>query len=227
MSTQPTVVVIEDDDAIADLVDAYLREAGFRPLLAATGERGLELISQHGPACVICDLGLPGIDGTEVCRTVRAANNGTAIVMLTARSSEDDRITGLELGADDYVTKPFSPRELVARVKAVLRRLDEQRSTGAPTRVEVDGIVIDLSARTVLVDGADVGLAAKEFDLLAHFCVNRGRALTRGQLLSSVWGEEWEGDERTVDTHVRQLRKKVGDGLPLVTVWGVGYRFGA
>jgi DNA-binding response OmpR family regulator len=219
-----TVVVVEDDPSIADLLDLYLREAGFRVLLAPSGERGLELVGQHVPALVVLDIGLPGIDGLEVCRRVRAASD-LPILFLTARDSEVDRIVGLELGADDYVTKPFSPREVVARVKAILRR-GEPRPTGSGPIAVGEGIEVDVARREARVDGAPVALATREFDLLAFLADHLGLALSRQQLLDGVWGPDWYGDERTVDVHVRQLRKKLGDGLPLATVWGVGYRLG-
>jgi DNA-binding response OmpR family regulator len=220
-----TIVVVEDDTNIADLLDAYLREAGFRVLQAGDGERGLELVAQHRPALAVLDVGLPGIDGFEVCRRIRATS-AMPVLFLTARDSEIDRVLGLELGADDYVVKPFSPRELVARVKAILRR-------GAPPppahehRFEIgDGIVLDTARREVTRGGEPVALATKEFDLLAFFARNQGLALTRQQLVDGVWGADWYGDDRTVDVHVRQLRRKVGDDLPLATVWGIGYRLG-
>jgi DNA-binding response OmpR family regulator len=224
VSNEQSVVVIEDDTSIADLVDQYLRSSGFRPLLAATGERGLELVETHRPALVVLDVGLPGIDGFEVCRRIRV-NSDVPVLFLTARDDELDRVLGLEMGADDYVTKPFSPRELVARVKAILRR-GVQRPPDA-VLVEVgDGIVVDLARREARVSGRPAALATKEFDLLAYLAAHLGIALSRQQLLDGVWGTGWYGDERTVDVHVRQLRRKLGDDLPLATVWGVGYRLG-
>jgi DNA-binding response OmpR family regulator len=220
------VVLVEDDPNISDLVDLYLREAGFRVLQAPTGMRGLELVDAHRPALVVLDVGLPDLDGFEVCRRLRARDSAVPVLFLTARDGEIDRVLGLELGADDYVTKPFSPRELVARVKAILRR-------GVPAppaeqhRFDVaDGIVVDAARREVVVHGTAIALATKEFDLLAFFARNAGLALSRQQLIDGVWGADWYGDDRTVDVHVRQLRKKLGDDLPLATVWGVGYRLG-
>ena len=223
---EQTVVIVEDDPSISDLVDLYLRQAGFRVLQAPNGERGLELVHQHHPALVILDIGLPGIDGLEVCRRLRATTS-VPVLFLTARDGELDRIIGLELGADDYVTKPFSPREIVARVKAILRRGATTPTPGDSSTVEIaDGIVIDTKRREVTVAGAPVALATREFDLLAFLARNLGLALGRQQLLDGVWGEGWFGDDRTVDVHVRQLRKKLGDDLPLATVWGIGYRLG-
>lgn len=218
----PPVVVIEDDAHIADLVELYLREGGFRVYQAATGERGLEVIDQRDPALVVLDLGLPGgIDGTEVCRRLRQRRN-LPVIMLTARDDEVDRVLGLELGADDYVTKPFSPRELVARVKAVLRRVDG--SSEPAQQYTVGDIHLDAGRREVRRGSEPVALAAREFDLLHHLVRHRGLVLTRRQLLDGAWGPGWVGDERTVDVHVRQLRRKLGDALPLATVWGIGYR---
>jgi DNA-binding response OmpR family regulator len=223
-ATERTVVVVEDDPSIADLIDMYLRRAGFRVLQAASGERALELIDQQRPAIVLLDIGLPDIDGFEVCRRIRATST-LPVLFLTARDGEIDRVLGLELGADDYVTKPFSPREVVARVKAILRR-------GQPTIADAsvldvgEGIELDLARREVRVQGAPVALATREFDLLAYFARNQGIAMSRQQLIDGVWGADWYGDDRTVDVHVRQLRKKLGDDLPLATVWGIGYRLG-
>jgi len=167
---------------------------------------------------------LPGIDGIEVCRRLRAAESDVGIIMLTARDGEIDRVLGLEMGADDYVTKPFSPREMVARVRAILRRSDGAARTSAPTAFQAGDVTVDVGRREASVAGEPVALAAREFDLLVHLCGNRGLALSRRQLLDGVWGDGWIGDERTVDVHVRQLRKKLGDGFPLTTVWGLGYR---
>ena len=225
MAPEQTVVVVEDDPAIADLLDLYLRPAGYRVLQAPSGERGLELVAQHRPALVVLDIGLPGIDGLEVCRRVRAAGSTLPILFLTARDGEIDRVLGLELGADDYVTKPFSPREVVARVKAILRRGEAASSTSSVVEAG-DGIEVDLPRREVRVGGQPVPLATREFDLLAFMAAHQGQVLSRQQLLDGAWGADWYGDERTVDAHVRQLRRKLGDDLPLATVWGVGYRLG-
>jgi len=219
-----TVVVVEDDPHIADLVDLYLRREGFRVLLAPDGEKGLALFGHEDPWIVILDVGLPGAkDGFEVCREIRA-KSPVPVLFLTARDDEVDRILGLELGADDYLVKPFSPRELVARVRAILRRTRE----GPPPQevVTIEDLEVDLRRREVRRAGAVVPLTTREFDLLAFLATNTGLALSRQQLLDGVWGSDWYGDERTVDVHVAQLRKKLGPELPLATVWGVGYRFG-
>ena len=218
-------MVVEDDPNIADLVELYLRQEGFRVIQAHDGEKGLEAVRNQDPRLVILDVGLPGsVDGLEVCRRLRATGD-LPVLMLTARDGEVDRVLGLELGADDYVTKPFSPRELVARVKAILRRTD------GPPRERPDvllagAVEVDTGRREARVDGEVIPLATREFDLLRFFADNAGLALSRQQLLDGVWGHDWYGDERTVDVHVRQLRKKLGEALPLTTVWGVGYRLG-
>jgi DNA-binding response OmpR family regulator len=219
-----TVVVVEDDPHIADLVDLYLRREGFRVLLAADGEKGLDLFKREEPWIVILDVGLPGHrDGFDVCREIRSRSK-VPVLFLTARDDEVDRILGLELGADDYLVKPFSPRELVARVRAILRRT---REGPAPQEVVTVGDVeVDLRRRETRQGGQAVALTTREFDLLAFLANNLGLALSRQQLLDGVWGTDWYGDERTVDVHVAQLRKKLGSELPLATVWGVGYRFG-
>jgi DNA-binding response OmpR family regulator len=223
---QGTIVVIEDDPNIADLLDMYLRRDGFRVLQASSGEAGLEVAKREHPRLVVVDVGLPErMDGFEVCRTLRSSSD-VPIVILTARDSEIDRVLGLELGADDYVTKPFSPRELVARVRAILRRSEPQPKGGAPRILQVGQVEVDLDRHEVRADGELVTLAAREFDLLAYLAENAGLVLSRRQLLDGVWGLDWAGDDRTVDVHVRQLRKKLGGALPLSTVWGVGYRLG-
>ena len=221
---QATIVVVEDDRHIADLVEMYLRQEGFRVVQAGDGERGLEAARDQQARMVILDVGLPGgVDGLEVCRRLRATGD-VPILMLTARDGEIDRVLGLEMGADDYVTKPFSPRELVARVKAILRRSDGGAVDKAPDVLVAGDVAVDVGRREARVDGRPVPLATREFDLLRHLAENAGLALSRQQILDAVWGPGWYGDQRTVDVHVGQLRKKLGPGLPLATVWGVGYR---
>jgi DNA-binding response OmpR family regulator len=220
-----TIVVIEDDPSIADLVEMYLRREGFRVIQATSGEAGLEATAREAPRLVVVDVGLPDrMDGLEVCRTLRATSD-IPLVILTARDTEIDRVLGLELGADDYVTKPFSPRELVARVKAILRRAEP---APRPNRsvLKVGEVEVDNDRHEARVSGSVIALTAREFDLLAFLAENEGLVLSRRQLLDGVWGPDWVGDDRTVDVHVRQLRKKLGTALPLSTVWGVGYRLG-
>ncbi|MCY3577902.1 MAG: response regulator transcription factor [bacterium] len=221
---EPVVVLVEDDPNIASLVDMYLRQEGYRVYQAADGETGLDRIKQHRPKLVILDIGLSGdLDGIQICRQLRAASD-IPIIMLTARDSEIDRILGLELGADDYVTKPFSPRELVARIWAVLRRTDSAAHVALPPVLDIGDIEVDVARREVRLSGDPVSITAREFDLLQYLAENQGLALSRRQLLDGVWGYDWVGDERTVDVHVLQLRKKLGDALNLATVRGVGYR---
>ncbi len=218
-----TVLVVEDDEAIAGLVALYLQRAGFGVLHADDGETALALWRRDHPRLVVVDIGLPGAtDGLDLCRRLRA-EGGTPVIFLTARSDEVDRVLGLELGADDYLTKPFSPRELVARVKAVLRR------TGLPaaspvTELAGGAIQIDPARREVRVGGEPVELTTREFNLLVALGDHRGIVLSRTQLLELAWGADWYGDERTVDVHVAQLRKKLGTALDLATLRGVGYR---
>ncbi len=217
-------MVVEDDRHIADLVELYLRQEGFRVVQATDGQRGLDAVRDQRPRMVILDVGLPAVDGLEVCRRLRA-DSDVPILMLTARDGEIDRVLGLEMGADDYVAKPFSPRELVARVRAILRRAEGSRGD-VPGVLPAGDVEVDVGRREARVDGAVVALATREFDLLRYLAENAGLALTRQQILDAVWGADWYGDERTIDVHVGQLRKKLGPGLPLATVWGVGYRLG-
>jgi DNA-binding response OmpR family regulator len=221
-----TILVVDDEANIADLVEMYLRKEGFRVLKAGTGEDGLAAAKRERPRLVVLDVGLPGIDGLEVCRRLQAdaslGGGSVPVIFLTARDGEIDRILGLEMGADDYLTKPFSPRELVARVKAILRR--SESSAPAPEVIEVGGAVIDLGRREVRAHGAVVDCTGKEFELLRYLAENGGRALSRQQILDGVWGYGWYGDARTVDVHVAQVRKKLGDAVAITTVRGVGYR---
>ena len=224
-SDHGTIVVVEDDVHIADLLDMTLRQAGYRVIQATTGEAGLAAVERERPRLVILDVGLPGdMDGLDVCMKIRAKST-TPVLFLTARDGEVDRILGLEMGADDYVTKPFSPRELIARVKAILRRLDSTAPKETrPETIALGPIEVDMARREVRMNDTSVSLATREFDLLAYFASNQGLVLSRQQLLDGVWGAGWFGDERTVDVHVRQLRKKLGDDFALKTVFGVGYR---
>lgn len=222
MATQGRVLLIEDEESIAGMLRGFFERAGFRLIHAATGEEGLARLAEQDPKVVLLDLNLPGIDGVEVCRRIRATGSEVPVIMLTARDSEIDKVVGLELGADDYVTKPFSPRELLARVKAVLRRSEERSSP--PRSIAIQEFEIDSGRRQVVTpDGATVRPTAKEFDLLWYLAENQGLVLSRAQILSAVWGYDYFGETRTVDVHIRQLRKKL-DGIPIETVWGVGYR---
>lgn len=218
-----SILLVEDEENIAEMLRGFFERDGFRVFHAFTGEEALERLRSREVDAVLLDLNLPGMDGVDVCRRIRRMSD-VPLIMLTARDSEIDKVVGLELGADDYVTKPFSPRELLARVKAVMRRSEDRPSERKI--VEVDGFEIDSGRRRVTTpDGMSVEPTAREFDLLWFLAENRGLALSRGQILEAVWGYDWFGESRTVDVHIRQLRKKL-DGLPLATVWGVGYRLG-
>lgn len=215
------IVVIEDESPIADIIRLNLAKAGFGVHVERDGAAGLAAIAKHRPVAVVLDIGLPGLDGVEVCRRLRAAADWTPVLFLTARDDEVDRIVGLELGADDYITKPFSPRELVARVVSVLRRTQGVAS-GDPT-LRVGRIRLDPQQRRVWADDSEVGLTATEFDLLAFLMRRPGRVFSREQLLSEVWGYSSIAGARTVDVHVAQVRGKLGDASPIRTVRGVGY----
>ena len=220
MSTGGTILVVDDEPNIADLVELYLRKEGFRVLKAGTGEDGLAAAKRERPRLVVLDVGLPGIDGLEVCRRLQADGN-VPVIFLTARDGEIDRILGLEMGADDYLTKPFSPRELVARMKAVLRRTDGRSAEDVLTLADV---TLNRDAREVVVEGRSVELTTKEFDLLATLLENPGIVVSRDQLLDRVWGMTYPGGTRTVDVHVAQLRRKLGRPELIRTVRGAGYK---
>ena len=223
---QPTVLVVEDEQDILDLVEYNLAEEGFKVIRAEDGLTALEKVQRERPDAVVLDLMLPGLDGKEVCRRIRQDEDTRHIpvIMLTARADEIDRIVGLELGADDYLTKPFSPRELVLRVKALMRRTRPEPE--APSTLRFPGLTIDPDRHRVEVEGGYVELTATEFKLLHHLASRTGRVQTREMLLDEVWGYPYEGYARTVDTHVRRLRKKLGNQKDRVeTIRGVGYRF--
>ncbi len=222
------ILVIEDDEDILQLLRFTFESAGFEVRTAATGRDGLALLSGFRPDIVLLDLMLPGMSGLDVCKELRRMPDmgDLPIIMLTARGEEVDRIVGLELGADDYIVKPFSPRELVLRVNAVLRRTQGVVENPSHTRLRKDGLVVDTEAHRVEMDGEETQLTATEFKLLVELLKNRGRVRTRDQLLNTVWGYEFEGYARTVDTHVRRLRQKIGDYAEYIeTIRGVGYRF--
>jgi DNA-binding response OmpR family regulator len=220
------VLVVDDDINVRDVLRRYLENAGYRVVLADTGEDALRLAGTVEPDLVVLDLMLPGIDGFEVCRALRR-RGPVPVVMLTARGEEDDRIAGFQWGADDYVAKPFSPRELVLRVASVLRRATAEPATAREELVDGD-LVIDVAARLASRDGTPLSLTSREFDLLEFLVTHAGTAFTRAELLSRVWGWEF-GDQSTVTVHVRRLREKVerDPARPnrIATVWGVGYRY--
>jgi DNA-binding response OmpR family regulator len=215
------VLVVEDEPAIAELHRRYLSQAGYGVHVEAGGRAALDAVRRLRPVLVVLDVGLPDLDGVEVCRQLRSAGDWTPVVFVTARDDEVDRLVGLEMGADDYVTKPFSPRELVARVKAVLRRTQDG---SAPEPLVAGAVRLDPAAREVTVDGTPLTLTLTEFNLLEALLRSRGRVIGRSELLSRAWGHADYGASRTVDVHVAQLRAKLGDACPIETVRGVGYR---
>jgi len=217
------ILVVEDETSIASFVAMYLKNAGFTVRVAGTGADALAKAAADPPSLIVLDLMLPDLDGIDVCRRIRQRSD-IPILMLTARDDDIDKIIGLEVGADDYLTKPFNPRELVARVKSILRRATPERREFESASLEHGALRIDSGRREVTVDGEEIQLAPKEFDLLWELLDHRGLVLTRDQLLERVWGYTFAGDTRTVDVHVRQLRRKLGDASPIVTVWGVGYK---
>jgi DNA-binding response OmpR family regulator len=227
MSTAGAVLVVDDDVLVRDVVGRYLGQAGYQVTVAGDGADALLAAKAAPPDLVVLDLMLPGLSGLEVCKLLRAASP-VPIVMLTALGEEEDRIVGLELGADDYVTKPFSPRELVLRVTSVLRRARSSRPVTQLPPITDDGLLVDVAARRAVLDGHELALTAREFELLAFLIQHPGRAFSRGELLEQVWGWTF-GDHSTVTVHVRRLREKV-EADPTVprriaTVWGVGYRY--
>lgn len=221
MNNKAEILIVEDDRNIAGLVRMYLEREGYRVSHACSGEEALQQAAERPPNMVLLDIGLPGIDGIEVCRRLRTTS-GVAIMMLTARDAEIDRVLGLEIGADDYVTKPFSPREMVARVKAILRRVESRPSGTAP--LTAGAVTIWPDRREIIAAGEPIFLTTKQFDLLSFLIENRGMVMTRGQILSGVWGYDFYGGERTVDAHIRTIRKILGDSIPLITIRGVGYK---
>lgn len=220
MDDRGLVLIAEDERAIADLERLYLTEAGFGVHVERDGDGALAAVERLRPVAIVLDVGLPGRDGLDVCRTLRARGDWTPVVFVTARDDEIDRVLGLELGGDDYLTKPFSPRELVARVRGLLRRA---ALPAAAEPVALGSIALDPDRRTVVAAGRPIELTATEFDLLAKLMSAPGRVFTREQLLSSVWGQADYGGGRTVDVHVAQLRAKLGDSSPIRTSRGVGY----
>ena len=215
-----TILVVDDEPNIAELIELYLSREGFQVVKAGSGEAAVRAVAEHRPRLVVLDIGLPDIDGLEVCRRLRQTST-IPVIFLTARDSEVDRVVGLELGADDYVTKPFSPPEVVARVKAVLRRVDPATTTEI---IQIDGATIDLGRREVRVRGDVIAFTTREFALLQFLAEHPGLALSRQQILDGVWGYDWFGDERTVDVHLAQIRKKLDGAVRIDTVRGIGYR---
>jgi DNA-binding response OmpR family regulator len=218
-----TVLVVEDEASIASFVALYLKNAGYTVKAVPNGTDALAQVEAEQPALIVLDLMLPDMDGIEVCRRIRQRRD-VPILMLTARDEDIDKIIGLEVGADDYMTKPFNPRELVARVKSILRRSTTERRDTETAEIHHGDLHVDAGRREVHIGDEEIQLAPKEFDLLWELLDHRGVVLTRDQLLERVWGYTFAGDTRTVDVHVRQVRRKLGDASPIVTVWGVGYK---
>ncbi|MDQ1644862.1 MAG: two-component system, OmpR family, response regulator RegX3 [Cryptosporangiaceae bacterium] len=223
------VLVVEDEESFSDALSYMLRKEGFEVAIAATGPDALVEFERSGADIVLLDLMLPGLSGTEVCRQLRGKSS-VPIIMVTARDAEIDKVVGLEIGADDYVTKPYSPRELVARIRAVLRRRSEPEEISS-SALEAGPVRMDVDRHTVTVNGGGVSLPLKEFELLEMLLRNAGRVLTRGQLIDRIWGADYVGDTKTLDVHVKRLRAKIEPepGAPkyLVTVRGLGYKFEA
>jgi len=219
----PTILVVDDEHNIVELARLYLTNESYRVIEAGDGEAALELVHTQQPDLMVLDIMLPNLDGWEVCKQLRKEGNELPIIMLTARDDDVDKIVGLEIGADDYMTKPFNPRELVARVKAVLRRTEAQPKQ--PRVITVGSMCLDRARREATIGERELELRTKEFDLLATFAENEGLVLSREQILKLVWGYDFYGDSRTVDVHVARLREKLGEaGIAIETVWGIGYK---
>jgi DNA-binding response OmpR family regulator len=221
------ILIVDDEPNIIRLISMYLEREGFGTLAARSGSEAIEMVTRHNPSLVILDIMLPDVDGWEVCRELRRTSD-VPIIMLTAREADEDKIVGLELGADDYVTKPFVTRELIARVKAILRRVRTAPATEPETLMDIGDLTIDTAKREVKLHGETIQLRAKEYDLLAELARRPGVVFTRDKLLQDVWGYDFPGDSGTIDVHVRRLRAKLNDDSSnptfIETVWGVGYR---
>ena len=228
----PKVLIVEDNTEITELVSLHLTENGFSVETESNGDDGLRHAKDVPFDLIILDIMLPGMNGLEICKSLRGGDITTQILMLTAKSTEIDRVVGLEIGADDYLTKPFSIQELVARVRAILRRveLSEKKQENAEPEIVIGNLVIDTGRRLVVIDGKEIDLTAREFDLLMYFANHPGRVYTRQQLLDGVWGYGHDGYEHTVNTHINRLRGKIerdpAQPEHILTVWGVGYKLG-
>ena len=222
------ILIVEDEESFSDPLSYSLRKEGYEVAVADTGTDGLRIFSAHGADLVLLDLMLPGMSGTEVCREIRRTSS-VPVIMLTAKDDEFDKVLGLELGADDYVTKPYSSRELLARIKAVLRRGQDTAEAEEDTTLTAGGIMMDVERHVVQVHGTEVALPLKEFELLEMLLRNVDRVLTRGQLIDRIWGANYVGDTKTLDVHVKRLRAKIEEDpknpVHLVTVRGLGYKF--
>jgi len=224
---QYKVLIVDDDENICELLRLYLQKDGFETVVASDGEKAVEYAAKYSPDIILLDIMLPGLDGWQVCREIRKTSD-TPIIMLTAKSETFDKILGLELGADDYVTKPFDGKEVIARIKAVLRRSNDSDKQNQIKEVRYDKLKINLTNYELVVNGVAIDTPPKELELVYHLASNPNRVYTRDQLLDEVWGFDYYGDSRTVDVHVKRLREKlenVSDEWSLKTVWGVGYKF--
>ena len=224
---QNKILIVDDDENICELLNLYLKKDGFDTSIAYNGRQAVELAENYNPDLILLDIMLPELDGWQVCREIRKKSE-VPIIMLTAKGETFDKILGLELGADDYVTKPFDTKEVVARIKAVLRRSTENEKAEKQEEVRYDKLIINLTNYELVVDGKSVATPPKELELIYHLASNPNRVYTRDQLLDEVWGFDYYGDSRTVDVHVKRLREKledVSDKWCLKTVWGVGYKF--
>ena len=230
MTTKQKILIVDDDENIAELISLYLTKECFDTKIVYNGEDALSAFESYHPNLILLDLMLPGIDGYQVCREIRA-KSATPIIMLSAKGEVFDKVLGLELGADDYIMKPFDSKEMVARVRAVLRRYQPVKTTAAPDEktkyVEYDGLVINLTNYSVLCDGKQVEMPPKELELLYCLASSPNQVFTREQLLDRIWGYEYIGDTRTVDVHIKRLREKIKDHphWSLSTVWGIGYKW--
>ena len=224
---QNKILIVDDDENICELLNLYLKKDGFDTSIAYNGRQAVELAEKYNPDLILLDIMLPELDGWQVCREIRKKSE-VPIIMLTAKGETFDKILGLELGADDYVTKPFDTKEVVARIKAVLRRSNDNEKTDKKEEVRYDKLIINLTNYELVVDGKPIDTPPKELELIYHLASNPNRVYTRDQLLDEVWGFDYYGDSRTIDVHVKRLREKledVSDKWSLKTVWGVGYKF--
>ena len=225
MNDRSQILVVDDDTDIADIVEIYLTGAGYQIHKAHSAREGLSIIEEKDISLVILDVMMPEMNGYDVAKYIRERSS-LPIIMLTAKSAEEDELKGFDVGADEYITKPFSPKILVARVNAVIRRTDGKTVSDAKKIMDIGGIEVDQGAHTVKIDGEEIPLSVKEFELLSYFIQNKGIALSREQILNSVWDYDYFGDARTIDTHVKKLRSKMGEkGDYIKTIWGMGYKF--
>ena len=222
------ILIADDNKDIVDILKIYAQKEGYKAVCAFDGEQALKMHREYNPALILLDVMMPKINGYDVCRQIRQSSN-VPIIMVTAKSDEADKILGLDIGADDYVVKPFRPREVMTRIKAVLRRVNDDSSDDRNKKIEVAGLVIDMSSYEASVNGKPVVLTKKEIEILWLFATNPGRVYTRDHLLENIWGYEYFGDTRTVDTHIKRIRTKLNldetVGFDIKTVWGVGYKF--